>query len=97
MTRVVNCGYRFTTYRDSDFAVQDRHFGLQLHHPQFLEWVGAPKSARLLGWTLVNGSAVHVPVANHYAARQLANVLDQYALCLQGGGVEVIGIGGGAS
>ena len=43
------CAYWFTTYRDSDFADQDQHFGLQLHHPRFLEWVGAPESVSLLG------------------------------------------------
>ena len=40
--------YRFTTCRDYDYAVQDGHFGVQMHHPRFLEWVGAPESARLL-------------------------------------------------
>ena len=40
------CAYRFTSYRDYDYAVQDGHFGVQMHHLQFLEWVGAPKSTR---------------------------------------------------
>ena len=43
------CAYRFTTYRESDFADNDGQFGLPLHHPRFLEWVGAPEFARLLG------------------------------------------------
>ena len=43
------CAYRFRTYRESVFADYDGQFGLPLHHPRFLEWVGAPESARLLG------------------------------------------------
>ena len=34
--------YRFTTNRDYDYAVQDGHFGVQMHHLWFLECVGAP-------------------------------------------------------
>ena len=37
------------TYCDSmDVADMDPVYGLQLHHPRFLEYVGAPESARLL-------------------------------------------------
>ena len=35
------CAFRFMTYRNSDFAVKDGHFRLQLHHGSW-EWVGAP-------------------------------------------------------
>ena len=35
------CAFRSTTYQSSDHA--------PLHHPQFLEWIGAPESARLRG------------------------------------------------
>ena len=34
------CAYRFTTYRDYNYAIQDGLFGVQVHHPRFLEWVG---------------------------------------------------------
>ena len=81
------------TYQDSDVAVQDRHFGLQLHHPRFLEWVGAPEYARLLGldpWERIRSMSRWQTID---AARPLQhdtclmtsshNVLDQYALCLQ--------------
>ena len=34
------CAYRFTTYRDYDYAIQDGLFGVKIHHPLFLEWVG---------------------------------------------------------
>ena len=37
-----------TTYREDDRASVDTSFGVQIHHPRFLECVGAPESARLL-------------------------------------------------
>ena len=42
------CAYQCTIYQDSDFAAHNGQFGLPLHHPRFLEWVGAPESASLL-------------------------------------------------
>ena len=38
-----------TSYRVEDVADVDPAFGVQLHHPCFLECIGAPESARLLG------------------------------------------------
>ena len=43
------CPYRVTSYRDDDHSNLDSPFGVQVHQPRFLEWVGAPESARLLG------------------------------------------------
>ena len=40
--------YRMTSNDSADVADMDPAYGLQLHHPQFLEYVGAPESARLL-------------------------------------------------
>ena len=37
-----------TTYRLEDVAQMDTSFAMQLHHPRFLECIGAPESARLL-------------------------------------------------
>ena len=42
------CLYRFTSYSGPAFSDLNPAFGLQLHHPRFLEFVGAPESARLL-------------------------------------------------
>ena len=42
------CAFRNTTYRPSDFALPSGKYGLPLHHPRFLEWIGAPELARLL-------------------------------------------------
>ena len=40
--------YRMTSYDRAEVADVDPAYGLQLHHPRFLEYVGTPKSARLL-------------------------------------------------
>ena len=48
-TGLTGCPYRMTTYRVADLASVDTSFGVQIHHPRFLECVGAPESARLLG------------------------------------------------
>ena len=42
------CPYRITSYTDPTIADTDSAFGIQLHHPRFLEFIGAPESARLL-------------------------------------------------
>ena len=43
------CPYRMTSYSEEDIADVDPAFEVQLHHPRFLECIGAPESARLLG------------------------------------------------
>ena len=43
------CPYRMTSYSEEDIADVDLAFGMQLHNPRFLECIGAPESARLLG------------------------------------------------
>ena len=48
-TRLTGCLYRMTTYREADLASFDTSFDVQIHHPRFLECVGAPESDRLLG------------------------------------------------
>ena len=42
------CPYRMTSYAGTDTANVDPVYGIQLHHPRFLEFIGAPESARLL-------------------------------------------------
>ena len=42
-TGLPGCPFRFTPFADGNPA-----FGLQLHHPRFLEFVGVPRSAHLL-------------------------------------------------
>ena len=94
------CAFRSTTYRPSDYAQPSRKYGMPLYHPRFLEWIGAPESARLLdkgpsAWlhSLSCEQAID-------AARQLhrdvclmttnLNILDQYALCLQGTASKIL-------
>ena len=47
-TGLSGCPYRFTLYSGPAFSNLNLAFGLQLHHPRFLEFVGVPESARLL-------------------------------------------------
>ena len=47
-TGLPGCPFRFTPYSGQPFADGNPAFGLQLHHPRFLAFVGAPRSARLL-------------------------------------------------
>ena len=48
------CLYRMTSYESAEVKDVDLAYGLQLHHPWFLEIVGAPESACLLTWTLIH-------------------------------------------
>ena len=47
-TGLPGCPFRFMPYSGQPFADGNPAFGLQLHHPRFLEFVSAPRSARLL-------------------------------------------------
>ena len=47
-TGLPGCPYRITSYKGPALADSNSAFGLQLHHPWFLEFIGAPESARLL-------------------------------------------------
>ena len=47
-TSMPGCPYRMTSYTGAAMVDADTTYGLQLHHPWFLEFIGAPESARLL-------------------------------------------------
>ena len=47
-TGLPGCPYRFAEDSAQPFSDGNPAFGLQLHHPRFVEFVGAPQSARLL-------------------------------------------------
>ena len=49
---LLGCPYRITSYEPMNLADVDPVYGLQLTHPMFLEFIGAPESACLL-----NGSS----------------------------------------
>ena len=48
---IPGCPYRFLESDKLPFIDGNPAYGLQLHHPRFLELVGAPESARLLDRT----------------------------------------------
>ena len=46
------CQFRMTSYDDRDNRDDlDPAYGLHLHDPRMMEYMGAPESARLLGWS----------------------------------------------
>ena len=47
-TGMPGCPYRMTSYTGMALMDADAAYGLQLRHPRFLEFIGAPESARLL-------------------------------------------------
>ena len=47
-TSMPGCPYRMTSYTGTAMVDADTTYGLQLHQPPFLEFIGAPESARLL-------------------------------------------------
>ena len=47
-TGLPGCPYRFSESGGLPFSDRNPAYGLQLHHPRLLEFVGAPESARLL-------------------------------------------------
>ena len=47
-TGLPGCPYRITSYTGPAVADSNPAFGLQIHHPRFLEFIGAPEFARLL-------------------------------------------------
>ena len=51
--------YRMTSYRGTAMVDADTRYGLQLHDPRFLEFMGAPESARLFeSFTIVLGGQI---------------------------------------
>ena len=51
-TGLSGCPYRITSYNRPAISDLNPAFGLQLHHPRFLKFIGAPESARLFGRSL---------------------------------------------
>ena len=94
------CAFRNTTCRDSDYAAPSGDYGLPMHHPRFIEWIGVPQSAGLLeisgGRWLDNLSQDQVITAAVHLQRDVglmqtnSDVLDQYTLSLQGTASKMI-------
>ena len=89
----VGSAFRNTTYHPSDYALPSGEFGIPLHHPRFLEWIGVPESAGLLEmgpgrWlhSLSQDQAMDAAIQLHRDVCLMAtilDVLDQYSLSLQ--------------
>ena len=87
------CAFKHTTYRASDYAAPVGDYGLPLHHPRFIEWIGVPQTAGLLeigGAQWVDKlSRDHAVAAAVHLQRDVGlmqtnvDVLDQYVLLLQ--------------
>ena len=86
------CPYHVTSYRDDGHSNLNSPFGMQVHHPRFLEWVGAPESARVLGrppaeWLqlMSRQDTLHAALQLHCDASLLSSnlaVLHQYTISL---------------
>ena len=87
------CAFRNTTYRTPDYAAPVGDYGLPLHHPRFVEWIGVPQSAGLIEfsgspWVDKLSRDQAVTAAIHLQRdvglmQTNVDVLDQYALSLQ--------------
>ena len=94
------CAFRNTSYRSSDYDAPSGEFGLPVHHPRFLEWIGVPHSACLLEigagrWVnhLSRDQAVAAAVNLQRDVGLMQtnlDVLDQYSLALQGTASKLI-------
>ena len=80
-TGLPGCPYRLTSYREPAFSDLNQAFGLQLHHPQFLEFVGASvvPFADVLGgstWRGTGDGSSSQPVTGrgHYFVQSSYNV-----------------------
>ena len=94
------CAFRNTTYRSSDYTAPSGEFGLPMHHPRFLEWIGVPQSYSLLEmgagrWLDIlsrdQAMAAAVQLQRDVGLMQTnLEVLDQYTLSLQGTASKLI-------
>ena len=94
------CAFRNTTYCDSNYTTPSGEYGLPMHHPRFLQWIGVPQSASLLeiggGRWLDNLSRDQDITAAFHLQRDVGlmqtniDVLDQYTLSLQGTASKII-------
>ena len=81
----------------------DTSYGLQLHHPRFLEFIGAPESARLLNqspsfWVDRLGQASAMAAAMNLqrdAGFMMTNlqILEQFVMSLHRMSAEMLSIG----
>ena len=97
------CPFRMTSYTGPAMADSDTSYGLQLHHPRFLEFIGAPESARLLNqspsfWVDRLGQASAMAAAMNLqrdAGFMMTNlqILEQFVMSLHRMSAEMLSIG----
>ena len=97
------CPFRMTSYTGPAMADSDTSYGLQLHHPRFLEFIGAPESARLLNqspsfWVDQLGQASAMAAAMNLqrdAGFMMTNlqILEQFVMSLHRMSAEMLSIG----
>ena len=102
-TSMPGCPYRMTSYTGTAMVDVDTRYGLQLHHPRFLEYIGAPESARLLNqspsfWVdrLGQESAMAAAVNLQRDARFMMSnlqILGQFVTSLHRMSAEMLSIG----
>ena len=104
-TGLPGCPYQITSYTDLAVAYTNPAYGMQLHHPRFLEFIGAPESARLLYrsptfWIQRMGEEDAVTAAINLqwdAGVMLSNlqILSQFVTSLQRMSTEMLDLGMG--
>ena len=97
------CPFRMTSYTGPAMVDSDTRYGLQLHHPRFLEFIGAPESARLLNqspsfWVDRLGQASAMAAAMNLqrdAGFMMTNlqILEQFVMSLHRMSAEMLSIG----
>ena len=102
-TSMPGCPYRMTSYTGTAMVDADTRYGLQLHHPRFLEFIGASESARLLNqspsfWVdrLGQESAMAAAVNLQRDARFMMSnlqILGQFVTSLHRMSAEMLSIG----
>ena len=101
------CPYRFLEFGELPFTDGNPAYGLQLHHPRFLELVGAPESARLLDcapsfWVEElgkEGAMAAAATLQRDAGVMLSNlqILSQFAMALNRMSFSMMALGLGRS
>ena len=102
-TSMPGCPFRMTSYTGPAMVDSDTRYGLQLHHPRFLEFIGAPESARLLNqspsfWVDRLGQASAMAAAMNLqrdAGFMMTNlqILEQFVMSLHRMSAEMLSIG----
>ena len=102
-TSMPGCPYRMTSYTGTALVDADTTYGLQLHHPRFLEFIGAPESARLLnnspsfwvdrlGQERAMAAAVNLQRDAGFMMSKL-QILEQFVMSLHRMSAEMLSIG----